>query len=99
MTPDQVKNDFQNINITQLNKAMKSVAETIIDTKRNFECLKNLSKKAIDRILKNFNSSQIHKFTILSEELASRGNLTAAKIWDLVEETPQESVQQHVPFY
>mmetsp|Transcript_19943 Transcript_19943/g.19563 ORF Transcript_19943/g.19563 Transcript_19943/m.19563 type:complete len:96 (+) Transcript_19943:359-646(+) len=48
MTPDQIQRDFQNYNISQLNKAMKSVAETIIDTKRNYECLKKLSTKALD---------------------------------------------------
>jgi len=45
------------------------VAETIIDTTNNIEVLQKCARKALDQILNNMSSSQIHKLRILSEEV------------------------------
>ena len=45
------------------------VAETIVDTRKNYESLKILSKKVLNKTLENLTTSQVHKFRIFSEEV------------------------------
>mmetsp|Transcript_1703 Transcript_1703/g.1496 ORF Transcript_1703/g.1496 Transcript_1703/m.1496 type:complete len:238 (-) Transcript_1703:159-872(-) len=69
MTPIDIQRLFQNINLNQLNQAMKSVAETILDAIKNVEVLQKCAKKALDQILNNLTSSQTHKMRLVTEEV------------------------------